>query len=113
MSWRPRVRGFGRSSDIPPFRHWVATIDGVPAAIGTTIHTNGDAGPASYLTGLALLVEAASEALRALVDVASADAYAAGAAFVHTNPESARDDEILASHHPLEVPGLLIRVAPA
>jgi hypothetical protein len=95
----------------PAFRHWVATVDGVPAAIGTTIRTNGDAGPASYLTGLASLVEPAGEALRALVDVASADAYSGGAAFIHTNPESEGDDEILASHDPLEVPGLLIRVA--
>src|SRR5438552_10669804 len=97
----------------PAFRHWVATVDGVPAAIGTTIRTNGDAGPASYLTGLASLVEAAREALRALVDVASADAYSGGAAFVHTNPDSDRDDDILASHDPLEVPGFLIRVARA
>ncbi len=97
----------------PAFRHWVATVDGVPAAIGTTIRTNGDAGPASYLTGLASLVEAPPEALQALVDVASADAYSGGAAFVHTNPESDGDDEILAAHDPLEVPGFLIRVARA
>jgi hypothetical protein len=97
----------------PAFRHWVATVDGVPAAIGTTIRTNGDAGPAAYLTGLALLIEAAREALRALVDVASADAYSGGAAFVHTNPEDESDDDILASRDPLEVPGWLVRVAQA
>lgn len=92
------------------FRHWVATIDGTPAAIGTTVRTDGDAGPASYLTGLALLPDAPVKALQTLVDVAAADAFASGAAFVHTNPETAEEDEILTSHNPIEVPGFLIRV---
>ncbi len=92
------------------FRHWVATINGTPAAIGTTVRTDGDAGAASYLTGLALLPDAPVEVLQALVDVAAADAFASGAAFVHANPETAVEDEILASHDPIEVPGFLIRL---
>ena len=93
------------------FRHWVATIDETPAAIGTTVRTDGDAGPASYLTGLALLADAPVEALQTLVARAAADAFASGSAFVHTNPETAEEDEILAAHNPIEVPGFLIRVS--
>jgi hypothetical protein len=95
------------------FRHWVATIDGVPAAIGTTVGTDGEAGRASYLTGLARLPEAPVDALRALVEVATADAFASGAEFVHTNPDSPEDDEILAALDAIEVPGLLIRLGGA
>ena len=97
----------------PGFRHWVATVDEAPAAIGTTVRTDGDAGPATYLTGLALIPDASVEALRTLVEVAVTDAFASGAAFVHTNPSTAEEDEILASHTAIEVPGLLIRVGRA
>ena len=93
------------------FGHWVATIAGTPAAIGTTIRTDGDAGRASYLTGLALLPDAPVDALQTLVDVAVGDAFGSGAAFVHTNPVTAEEDEILGSHNPIEVPGFLIRVS--
>lgn len=94
----------------PGFRHWVATVEGAPAAIGTTVRTDGDAGPAAYLTGLALLTGAPVAALAALVDTAAADAFASGAAFVHANPSTAEEDEALAAHRPVEVAGLLVRV---
>ncbi len=93
------------------FRHWVATAAGSPLAIGTTVRTDGDAGAAVYLTGLARLPGAPVEALQTLVDVATADAFASGAAFVHANPESAEEDEILAHHNAVEVPGFLIRIS--
>lgn len=51
----------------PGFRHWVAAVDGAPAAIGTTVRTDGDAGPAAHLTGLALLPGAPVAALAGLV----------------------------------------------
>jgi hypothetical protein len=92
------------------FRHWVASVDCAPAAIGTTVCTDGDAGPAAYLTGLALVRDAEAEALRALVDVAVADAFASGCAFVHANPATAEDDETLAGFDVAEVPGYLVRV---
>ena len=63
---------------------------------------------ASYLTGLALLASAPIDALRTLVDVAAADAFLRSAAFVHTNPGTVEEDEVLASHNPVEVPGFLI-----
>ena len=88
----------------PGFRHWVATVDEDPAAIGTTLRTDGDAGPAAYLTGLALLPGAPVEALRRLVAVAAADAFAGGAFFVHTNPLSAEEDEVLAPTIPSRYP---------
>jgi hypothetical protein len=94
----------------PAFRHWVASVDGAPAAIGTTVRTAGDAGPAAYLTGLASIRDAEAEALRALVDVAVADAFASGCAFVHANPAGAADDELLAGFDLVEVPGYLVRV---
>lgn len=91
------------------FRHWVATVDGLPAAIGTTIRTDGDAGAATYLTGLALVPGGPSEALRALVAVALSDAFSGGAAFVHANPETAEEDAVFAVHDAIEVPGFLVR----
>jgi hypothetical protein len=97
----------------PGFRHWVAAIDEAPAAIGTTVRTDGDAGPASYLTGLALLPDAPIEALRTLVDTAATEAFVSGAAFVHTNPTTAEEDEIFAFHNPVEVAGFLIRLGRA
>jgi hypothetical protein len=39
--------------------------------------------------------------------------HSSGAAFVHTNPETVEEDETLASHNPIEVPGFLIRLADA
>ncbi len=92
------------------FRHWVAAIDGTPGAIGTTVRTDGDAGAASYLTGLALLPDAPVDALQALADVAITDAFASGAAFVHANPGTDEEDGILAPHKPMEVPGFIVRL---
>lgn len=93
----------------PGFRHWVARVDGETAAIGTTVRTDGDAGPAAYLTGLALVAGAPIDALTLVVDHAAADAFASGAVFVHANPTGPEQDEALTGHDPVEVPGFLIR----
>jgi hypothetical protein len=67
----------------------------------------------SYLTGLARFPGGSVEAAQALAAAAAADAFASGATLVHANPDSADDDEVLASLNPIEVPGFVIRLAAA
>lgn len=94
----------------PAFRHWVAEFDHAPAAIATTIQTRGDAGPAAYLTGLAAVPGAPSDALPAIVRFASLDAFSAGAEFVHTNPTDEWEIDVLSSCGGIEVPGFRVRI---
>jgi hypothetical protein len=91
------------------FGHWVAEVDGEAAAIGTTIRSDGDAGPAVYLTGLAGTLDARE----AIAATATADAFAAGAAFVHTNPDDDTEAAMLAALGAVEVPGFVVRVVRA
>jgi hypothetical protein len=88
-------------------RHWTAERKGDVAGIATTVQSNGEAGRAAYLTGVGVLAGANQpEVLAALVAAAGADAFEAGAALVHANP----DAEGLAELGGVEVPGFLVRV---
>ena len=93
------------------FRHWVAELDDVQVGIATTLRSDGEAGPAAYLTGLAVLAGSPRrEVVSMLVAVAVADAFSAGAEFVHMNPDYDLEAGWLASFGAVEVPGLLVRV---
>jgi hypothetical protein len=92
------------------FSHWVAEVDGAPAAIATTVQTHGDAGPAAYLTGLAALPDAPAGALREIVLFASLEAFAVGAAFVQANPSEEQELDVLLRCGGIEVPGFQVRI---
>jgi hypothetical protein len=94
----------------PAFSHWVAEVDGAPAAIATTVQTRGEAGRAAYLTGLAALPTAPKDALLGIVRYASREAFAAGAALLHTNPTGEQELDVLLSCGGIEVPGFRVRI---
>lgn len=100
--------------EAPGFRHWVAEDCGVPVGIATTVRSDGEAGPAAYLCGLGGIPGAPrAEVLEALVGAALADAFEAGAAFVHANPWDDVEADVMAAHGAIEVPGFLVRVVRA
>jgi hypothetical protein len=92
------------------FRHFVAEVGGTPAGGATTILTDGDAGPAAYLTAFGAVPGAPwREVVEALVAEARGAAFDDGAAFVHANPD-ADEWDVLAAAGAVEVPGLQVRV---
>jgi hypothetical protein len=95
-------------------RLWVAEMDGVPVGLATTVRSDGDAGPAAYLTGFGAVPGAPrAEVIRALVWIAVADAFDSGATLVHANPDDDEEAGLLAGHGATEVPGFLVRVVRA
>jgi hypothetical protein len=93
-----------RASD--RFRHWIGERDGEAVAIGTALRTDGEAGPAVYVTGLA----GRPDACAALAGAAAADAFAGGAALVHANPDDDAEAALWTALGALEVPGFQVRV---
>ena len=72
--------------------------------------TDGDAGPAAYLTAFGAIPGAPwREVVEALVAAACAAAFEDGAAFVHANPD-ADETEVLTAAGAVEVPGFQVRV---
>jgi hypothetical protein len=95
----------------PGFRLWLAELDGMPVGVATTVRSNGEAGPAAYLCGLGALPGAPGRTvLDALATTAVTDAFDAGAAFVHANPDDDAAADQLAAHGATEVPGFLVRL---
>jgi hypothetical protein len=61
---------------VPRFRHWVAEARGKPVGLATTVRSDGEGGPAVYLTGVNAIE---SGVLDALVTTAVAAPFATGA----------------------------------
>lgn len=94
----------------PGFRHWVAEAAGAAVGGATTIATDGDAGPAAYLTAFGAVPGASRrDVVEALVAAACASAFEDGAAFVHANPDE-EEWEMLAAAGAVEVTGFQVRV---
>lgn len=91
----------------PRFRHWVAESGGKPVGLATTVRSDGDAGPAAYLTGVS---GSTSAVLDALVRTAAAAAFAEGARLVHANPDDDAKAAQLSLLGGFEVPGFEVRV---
>jgi hypothetical protein len=91
----------------PGFAHWIADHDGEPLGLATTVRTDGDAGPAAYVTGVFASDPAVT---RSLVGTAVAEAFAEGAELVHANPEDDADAERYISLGGVEVPGFNVRL---
>jgi hypothetical protein len=91
----------------PPFRHWIAEVDGRPVGLATTVRSHGDAGPAAYLTGVGAFDIAA---LDALVAAAVTTAFADGARLVHANPADDVEAGRMTRLGGVEVPGFQVRL---
>jgi hypothetical protein len=89
------------------FSHWIADHDGEPLGLATTVRTDGDAGPAAYVTGV---FASDPTVTRSLVGAAVAEAFAEGAELVHANPEDDADAERYISLGGVEVPGFNVRL---
>lgn len=94
----------------PGFRHWIAEARGEPVGLATTVLSDGDAGPAAYLTGVGALKPGV---LEALVTTAVAAAFADGARLVHANPDDDADAARLIRLGGVEVAGFEVRVVRA
>jgi hypothetical protein len=90
----------------PGFRHWIVEARG-PAGLATTVRSDGDAGPAVYLTGVGAFDRGG---LDALVTTAVAAAFADGARLVHANPDDDAEAARLARLGGVEVAGFEVRV---
>jgi hypothetical protein len=92
------------------FRHWVAEAGSTAVGGATTITTDGDAGPVSYLTAFGAVRGAPWRAVvEALVAAACARAFDDGAAFVHVNPDE-KEWDVLAAAGAVEVAGFQVRL---
>jgi hypothetical protein len=96
---------------LPGFEHWVAEREGHPAAIASTVWSDGDAGPAVMVTGIGA-VDAGGQALvgtllSALLQAAF-DRDADVLVHSHTSPDD--DPSVLTSLGFVEVPGFLVRL---
>lgn len=92
------------------FAHWIAEAEGEAIGVAMTLLTAGRAGPAAYLGGVAAVPPWRGRGLEAmLASDAASEAFHAGAAFVHFNPD---DDEVGWADELgfVTVPGLLVRV---
>jgi hypothetical protein len=97
----------------PGFSHWMAYLGVRAVGVAMTVATDEVAGPAAYLSGVAVVPDVAERGLEALLSsVAATAAFDAGAALVHTNP----DDEDLGWMAELgfvNVPGFEVRLVEA
>ena len=91
----------------PGFTHWIAEFRSQPAGIATSVRSNGDAGPAAYITG----VRAPDDEIReALIATASLHAFSEGADLVHANPWTDTEAGLFLGLGAVEVPGLEVRL---
>lgn len=92
------------------FGHWLADAAGQPIGVAMTVRSDGPAGPAAYLSGVAVVPEWRGRGVEpALSSRAIAEAFESDATLVHFNP----DEEEIGWLLPLgfvEVPGFLVRV---
>jgi hypothetical protein len=91
----------------PGFVHWVAERGGRPVGLATAVRSDGDAGPAAYITGAFASDEMA---LDSLVGTAVAGAFSEGADLVHANPADDAEAKRFLGLGAVEVPGLEVRV---
>jgi hypothetical protein len=91
----------------PGFLHWVAELDGRLVGLATTVLSNGDAGPAAYVTGI---FASDQSVLDALVSTAVAGAFSEGAELVHANPADDAETQRFVELGAVEVSGLGVRV---
>lgn len=95
----------------PSVAHWIASLGGSDLGIVTVIHTDADAGPAAYLTGLGVVPNRPREViLDALIATAARHAFSAEADLVHANPADDWEAAVFRALGAVEVPGLSVRV---
>jgi hypothetical protein len=91
----------------PRFRFWLALLRHDAVGLAASVQSDGDAGPAAYLTGVIAFEETV---LDALVCKAVADAFEHGAQLVHHNPDDDDSARRIRRLGGVEVPGFEVRV---
>lgn len=97
----------------PDFGHWIAEREGRPIATVASVRTDDRAGPATYVSGLALLDATDSdEVARGLIYHVAEDALERGSELIHFNPDIS-EVRLLEPLGFVEVPGFLVRTVRA
>jgi hypothetical protein len=92
------------------YGHWLLEHQGKPIGSAATVTTDDRAGPATYLSALALMPVVEDEAvLTALVSSIASSAFDRGSALVHANPDSTQIVHFREVGFEA-VPGFLVRV---
>ena len=95
----------------PPVETALASLDGKPVGTAYAVRSDGLAGPAVYLAGVAVLPEARRRGVGAAISSWLLErAFAAGAELAHLHPDDDRAARVYARLGFTEVPGFDIYV---